>query len=164
MHPRIAIPPKQYEKKLMQRPSSVRQSCSNDWQLAFIRENIMPLGYVGWKGYLAHGRGLVTCKVAVMKSVSPNMGSDFMRDNTRYVPASDVVAYLQRHNLLADISACLMSKMQTYCPDREIIIFIEHKGEINISLLTNLAIVPPDCYRQVCNRWEEFYLEPRTME
>jgi len=146
----------------MRPPSSDWQSCSNDWQFAFIRENIMPLGYVGWKGYLAHGRGLVICKVAVIKSVYPNMGSDVTRDNASYVPASDVVAYLNRHNLLADIPTGLMSKMQTYCPDREIIIFIEHKGEINISLYTNLAIVPPDCYQQVCNRWEEFYLEPRT--
>lgn len=148
----------------MQRPSSVWQSCSNDGQLAFIRENIMSLGYVGWKGYLAHGRGLVSCKVTVMTSGSPNIGSHVTSDNARYVPAADVAAYLQRHNLLADIPDCLMSKVQTYCPDREIIIFIEHKGELNISLLTNLAIVPPDCYRQVCNRWEEFYLEPGTMK
>lgn len=148
----------------MQRPSSVWQSCSNDWQLAFIRENIMTLGYVGWKGYLAHGRGLVICEVAVIKSAFPNTSSDVTRNNACYVPDSEVVAYLKRRNLLADIPDCLMSKVQTYCPEREIIVFIKHKKEINISLLTNLAIVPPDCYRQVCNRWEEFYLKPRTAE
>lgn len=124
----------------------------------------MTLGYVGWKGYLAHGRGLVICEVAAIKPNFPNTSSDVMRNNARHIPASDVEDYLKRHNLLADIPDCLMSQVKTYCPEQEIIIFIKHKEEINISLLTNLAFVPPDCYRQVCNRWEEFYLEPRTAE
>ncbi len=122
----------------------------------------MTLGHTAWQGYLTHGRGLLACKVAVTERALPSMSIDFMRDNARYVLAAEVAACLNRHDLKADIANRLISKVQTYCPNQEILVFMERKGEITISLLTNLAISPPNCYQQVCNRWEEFYLEPRS--
>lgn len=129
-----------------------------------IRDNIMPLGYTAWHGYLSHGRGLVACKVAIAEAAIPNLSGDVISDNARYIPDFEIPAYLKQHELDANVTNRLMNNVQTYCPNREILVFIKRKGEISISLLTNLAIAPPDCYRQVCNRWEEFYLEPRPLE
>lgn len=146
----------------MQRPNSVWQKCSENWQSAFIRENIMLLGHTAWKGYLADGPGLVACKVAVGEATILNPIGDVMRDNALYIPNFEAVDYLSQNDLNAQVINRLMNKVRTYRPEREILVFVERKGEINISLLTNLAIAPADCYQQVCNRWEEFYLEPRS--
>ncbi len=146
----------------MQRPLRAWHSCLENWPFAFIQENIMPLGHTAWQGYLTQGRGLVTRKVSIIEAASLNVGGDVMSDNASYIPASEVAIYLKRYGLKADVTNRLTTRVQTYCPSREILVFMERRGEISISLLTNLAIAPPDCYRQVCNRWEEFYLEPRS--
>ncbi|PZO57600.1 MAG: hypothetical protein DCF15_06785 [Phormidesmis priestleyi] len=146
----------------MRRPLNAWHRHVENWQFAFIQENIMPLGHTAWQGYLTQGRGLVTRKVSIIEAASSTVSGDVMSENALYIPASEVAIYLKRYGLKADVTNRLTTRVQTYCPSREILVFMERRGEISISLLTNLAIAPPDCYRQVCNRWEEFYLEPRS--
>ncbi len=122
----------------------------------------MSLGHTAWQGYLTYGRGLVACKVAATEAMLPNISSDAMRYHARYIPASEVAAYLKQSDLRADATNYPIDKVQTYCPNQEILVSIERQGQLTINLLNNLAISPSDCYRQVCNRWPEFYLEPKS--
>jgi hypothetical protein len=55
-----------------------------------------------------------------------------------------------------------MAIVQTYRPEGELMIAIAGEGPIEVNWLRNLAISPPDCYRQVLNRWDEFALELRA--
>lgn len=141
----------------MQLPISPWQDCSTDWQSAFIRDNSMLLSHQAWQGYLTQERGLVACNVAVGQS------SYVANYKICYISLSQASGYLKKHHLKADVTNCLIDKMQTYRPEQEILVSIERQSELNISLLKNLAISPADCYQQVRNRWEEFYLEPRPM-
>ena len=141
------------------RPSAdVWQGCQEHWQSVFIRENVLSLGHAAWQGYLTHGRGLVACEVAVVDAASMNWSSDVVQYRIQYIPSGTCPAYFESNHLPADCIHHLMPVVQTYAPDRDILIAIEGNGPIEIEWLRNLAIVPADCYRQVCDRWEEFTL------
>ena len=143
----------------MRPPAEVWQGCSGHWQPAFIRENLLPLGHAAWQGYLTHGRGLVACEVEGVDAIAVDWRSDIVQYRLQYIPASAIPTYLKSHHLSADFIHPLMNTVQTYTPDRDISIAIEG-NPIEIYWLRNLAIAPPDCYRQVCDRWDEFNLEP----
>lgn len=144
----------------MRPPINAWQGCLDHWQPAFIRENFLPLGYGAWQGYLTHGRGIVVCEVAGVDATTVDWSGDVVPYSIQYIPAAAVCAYLQTYHLADDFSDRLLDIIQTYRPDGEILIAIERGGQIEVSLLRNLAIAPPDCHRQVCNRWDEFHLEP----
>ncbi|MFK8186256.1 MAG: hypothetical protein AB8B99_23005 [Phormidesmis sp.] len=141
----------------MQRPISTWQNGSTNWQSAFFQENSMILGHQAWQGYLAQDRGIVACTVTVEKITST------ANYQVCYIPLSQTSSYFKKNNLKAAITDRLINNVQTYRPKQEILVFIERQGEINICLLKNLAISPFECYRQVCNRWEEFYAVPRPV-
>jgi hypothetical protein len=144
----------------MRLPVDIWQGCSGDWQPAFIRENLLPLGHAAWQGYLNQGRGLVVCDVEVVEATSVNWSGDVVQYQARYLSAAAVPNYLKGQGLQAGDRDRLMATVQTYRPERELIVAIAGEGPIEINWLRNLAISPPDCYRQVCNRWEEFALKP----
>ncbi|PSN12289.1 hypothetical protein C7293_20785 [filamentous cyanobacterium CCT1] len=146
----------------MQLPIEVWQGCSGYWQSAFIRENLLPLGHVAWQGYRAQGRGLVACDVKTAKAASVNWSNDMVTYQARYIPAAEVPDYFKVQSLKADYVDRLMDAVQTYRPEGELLIAIAHGGSVEINWLRNLTISPPDCYRQVCNRWDEFTLDPRS--
>ncbi len=143
----------------MQFPIDVWQGCSGYWQSAFIRENLLPLGHAAWQGYLAQGQGMVVCDVEVVEATSVDWGRDVVRYKARYIPAATVPDYLKAQGLQADYIDRLMDTVQTYQPKGELIVAIAGEGSIEVNWLRNLAISPPDCYQQVCNRWEEFALK-----
>ena len=145
----------------MRPPVDVWQGCWGHWQPAFIRENLLPLGHAAWQGYLIHGRGMVACAVDVVNATTVDWCGDVVQYSLQYIPAGAVPAYLKSHHLSADFSHRLMNTVQTYTPDRDVLIAIGGKP-IEIDWLRNLAIAPPDCYHQVCNRWDEFNLEPKS--
>ncbi|MEM1281123.1 MAG: hypothetical protein AAGG53_14160 [Cyanobacteria bacterium P01_H01_bin.152] len=147
---------------MMRPPIDVWQGCSGHWQPAFIRENLLPLGHAAWQGYLTHGRGLVTCVVGRVDASTVDWSGNVVQYSLQYIPAGAIFAYLESHYLSADFSHRLMDTVQTYTPDRDVLISIEGNGPIEIDWLQNLAIAPPDCYRQVCDRWDEFNLEPES--
>ncbi|MEB3213335.1 MAG: hypothetical protein VKL39_18440 [Leptolyngbyaceae bacterium] len=134
------------------------QGCSSSWQTAFIRENFLPLGYAAWQGYLSEGRGIVACDMEVGDATTIDWSGDVVRYSLQYIPAIAVPIYLQPCRLPANFIHRLMDTLQTYSPIQEILISISKDEQIEIDWLRNLAIAPPDCYRQVCNRWDEFDL------
>ena len=146
---------------MMRPPVDVWQGCLGYWQSAFIRENLLPLGHAAWRGYLARGRGLVVCDVEVIEAASVDWSRDVMQYRARYIPAVEMPDYLKAQGLQAEYVDCLMDIVQTYRPEGELLVEIAGEGSIEVNWLRNLAISPPDCYQQVCNRWDEFDLKPR---
>ena len=149
----------------MRPPIDTWQGCREHWQSAFIRENVLFLGHAAWQGYLTHGRGFVACEIAIADdAASVDWRGDAVPYRIQYIPAVACPAYFEFNHVPADCIHRLISVGQTYDPDREILTAIGgnglRNGPIEIDWLRNLAIAPPDCYRQVCDRWEEFTLEP----
>lgn len=143
----------------MRLPIDVWQGCWGHWQSAFIRENLLPLGHAAWQGYLTYGRGLVACTMEIVESFAIDWQGDVVQYSVQYIPAAAVPAYLQPYHLSANFIQRLMDAMQTYSPDREITIAIGEGESIEIDWLRDVAIAPPECHRQVCNRWAEFTLD-----
>lgn len=147
---------------MMQPTVDIWQGCLGYWQSAFIRENVLPLGHAAWRGCLTQGRGLVVCDVEVFEARSVDWRSDVVKYQTRYIPAAAVPDYLKARGFQAAYVDRLMGAVQTYRPEGELLIEITHKESVEINWLRNLAISPPDCYQQICNRWVEFNLEPAS--
>jgi hypothetical protein len=145
---------------MMRPPTEVWQGCSGYWQPAFIRENFLTLGHAAWQGYLIHGRGLVACEVERLDMAITDWNGDVVQYSTQYIPAVAVSTYLKSRHLQTDFSHDLMNAVQLYIPDQDLLIAIEGNGPIEMGWLRNLAIAPPDCYQQVCDRWDEFNLAP----
>ena len=138
----------------------VWRGCSGYWQSASIRENLLPLDHAAWQSYRTQGRGLVVFDVEVIEALSVDWSGDMVRYEARYIPALEMPDYLKTQGLKADYVDRLMETVQTYRPERERLTAIAGEGPIvEINWLRNLAISPPDYYRQVCNRWNEFALK-----
>lgn len=135
------------------------------WQPAFIRENLMPLGHGAWQGYLTQGRGLVVCEVERIEDL--NIAAlDWCRDVVRYRieyrPVSAIRPYLISCGLPGAVVDRLLAVAHTYAPEQEILLALSHSGSMEVDWLRHMAIAPPDCYRQVCDRWDEFNLTPES--
>ncbi|MBE9229833.1 hypothetical protein IQ264_30995 [Phormidium sp. LEGE 05292] len=132
------------------------------WQNLFIRENLLLLGHAAWQGFITQGRGMVVCDVAMFEDGSVDWNSDIVEHTVRFVPLSNVSAYLQTFSLEAALIERLIDTVQTYDPDRAILLLINEDGRADINLLQQLAISPADCYQQMQRRRSEFQLEDPT--
>lgn len=146
----------------MRPPNDVWQGCSGYWQSAFIRENLLSLGHGAWQGYLTQGRGVVVCHVEAIAVSSMDWRSDGVPYTVHYVPAAALPLYLEAQRCTEAVIHRLMDAVQTYQPERDILMAITGAGPLEIQWLQNLAITPADCYQQVLNRWEEFALDARS--
>ncbi|QZZ20571.1 hypothetical protein J5X98_25635 [Leptothermofonsia sichuanensis E412] len=146
----------------MRPQDSLWQGCFGYWQNLFIRENLLPLGHAAWKGFLTQGRGMVVCEVAIVDARSVDWNSDIVKYTVRFVPLSDVSAYLQTLSLEATLIEHLIDMVQTYDPAHAILLLIDENGRADINLLQHLAISTADCYQQMQQRWSEFQLEAPT--
>ena len=96
--------------------------------------------------------------MAVVDTTFVDWRGDTVPYRIQYIPAVEYLAYFEANHVPEDGIHRLMSVAQTYDPDRDILTAIGGTGPIEIDWLRNLAIAPADCYRQVCDRWEEFTL------
>ncbi|MBD2261322.1 hypothetical protein [Pseudanabaena sp. FACHB-2040] len=135
------------------------QSHSGYWQPLFIRENLLPLGHAAWAGYTTQGRGLVVCDV-VGNCATLDWRRDAVCYSLRFVPLVNAPAYLRLQGLPSDRIERLITAVQTYSPERDLLLVLSSGGQPEVSWLQNLAIAPPACYCQVCARWEEFNVVP----
>jgi hypothetical protein len=140
------------------------------WQDRFIRENLLPLGHAAWQGYINQERGMVVCDVAMPTARCANAnigsvdwGSDTVEYTVRFVPLSNVSAYLQTFNLEAALIEHLIDTVCTYDPTQQVLLLINADGGAEINLLQHLAIAPADCHQQMQRRWSEFQLENPTL-
>ncbi len=140
----------------MEMGKDVWQGTFGYWQNLFIRQNLLLLGYTAWKGYLKTGRGMVVCHIA-----DPVLAIDWSVSTIpferTFIPQAEVERYLQ--DLEQTTVAAVLNTVTAYNPEQAIIVLVFGNGEINLTLLQNLKILPLDCYRQVERRWTEFQLD-----
>ncbi len=150
----------------MRLEDSVWQGCFGYWQPLFIGEHILSLGYTAWQGFLNQGRGMVVCHVEIVDPALIDWSKDLVDYKAYFMEELRVAEYLQALELEADLISQLLDTVRTYDPERAIrngsaerrVLLLTGNGQIDINLLQGLEISPPDCYRQVGDRWEEFSL------
>ncbi len=128
------------------------------WQPAFIQAYLLPLGHAAWQGYLAQGRGLVLCQVSALATIPVDWTLETVVYTMTYIPQGDLAGYLQAQALDLKELDSLLSLAATYCPEQALLLALGNGAAVHIALLQNLAIAPPDCYRQFCTRRDEFVL------
>ena len=141
---------------------SVWQGSFGYWQNLFIHQNILPIGYTAWNGFLHGGRGLVACKINTPINGSVNWSVDTIKYDRQFISQLHATAYLQQLDIEENTVSNLLQIIASYDPKEAIIFLSIANGQIDINLLQNLAISPVDCYEQVCKRWEEFQLCPKS--
>ncbi|MEH2411764.1 hypothetical protein [Nostoc sp.] len=161
------------------RPSnSVWQGNFSYWQNSFIHNNLLVIGYTAWKGFQSFGRGVVICDVDTQVTHSTITNLDLVPFTLQFIP-SDLIGFcLRSHQRCGAISQSFSSSMissilpavTTYNPHQDILLVLlaqrlsatpyanveKAHPQIEANFLHNLKITPPDCYEQVCKRWQEF--------
>lgn len=140
-------------------PTDLWQDRSSHWQPLFIREHLLPLGHTAWAGYTTQGRGLVACAVTG-NLATLDWRCEVVRYRLQFVPLAGAADYLRCQGLPGDRLEQLITAVQTYSPEHDLLLLLSSGGHPQVIWLRNLAIAPPDCHRQVCDRWAEFNLEP----
>jgi hypothetical protein len=140
----------------MQIKDSVWQGSFGYWQNLFIHQHILSIGYTAWNGFLTQGRGLVICNVDLVSDVAVDWRSETVRHHLQFISQGQCPNYLQQIELESAVIPNLLDIIDTYDPNRSIVLLLTGKGQIDINLLQQLAISPAECYEQVHQRWEEF--------
>ncbi|MEG4344337.1 hypothetical protein QUB70_13740 [Microcoleus sp. A003_D6] len=141
---------------------TVWQGSFGYWQNLFIHQNILPIGHIAWNGFLHQGRGLVACKINTLINGSVNWSVDTIKYDLLFISQLYATAYLQQLKVEENTVSNLLQIIASYEPKEAIIFLSIANGQIDINLLQNLAISPVECYEQVCKRWEEFQLCPKS--
>ncbi len=134
------------------------------WQKSFIHANLMMIGYYAWQGFLQSGRGVVVCDVDRKWTDSRNTGLEVIPFQAKFIAEQELIKSVQDFSLDKDLISVLVQSVGKYTPSQEIVLLMNLNQQIEINLFQNLNIFPPDCYKQVSRRWEEFQpcLETQT--
>lgn len=139
------------------RPSnSVWQGNFGYWQNNFIHNNILVIGYTGWKGFQSFGRGVVICDVDTKVTHSTITSLDTVPFTLQFLPSNLIGFYLRSQSLSSSMISSIFPTIATYSPHQDILLVLKAEHQIEINFLHQLKITPPDCYEQVCKRWSEF--------
>lgn len=131
---------------------------SEGWQSDFIQSNLLTIGYFAWHGFVNFGHGLTAFDVdAQVLDLQPNP-LVIVPFTTQFTPASKTIEYLQREGVESTAISLVQSAIQSYDPHHELVLLLTVNHQPEIVLLQNLAITPPECYEQLCNRWQEFMI------
>jgi hypothetical protein len=139
------------------RPSnSVWQGNFGYWQNNFIHNNLLVIGYTGWKGFQSFGRGIVICDVDTKVAHPTNTSLDTVPFTLQFLPWDLIGFYLRSQSLNSSIISSIFPAVATYNPHQDILLVLKAEPQIEVNFLHQLKITPPDCYEQVCKRWSEF--------
>lgn len=141
---------------------SVWQGSFGYWQNLFIHQNILSIGHTAWNGFLHQGRGLVACKINTPINGYVNWSVDTIKYDLEFISDLEATVYLQQLEIEQNTVSNLLQIIDSYEPKEAIIFLSIAHGNIDINLLQKLAISPVECYEQVCKRWEEFQLCPKS--
>lgn len=141
---------------------SVWQGSFGYWQNLFVHQNILSIGYTAWDGFLHRGRGIVVCQIDTPIDSSIDWSVDNVEYNLQFISQVEANTYFQKLELEADTISNLVQIIASYEPKKAIIFLLLANNQIDINLLQKLAISPVECYEQVCKRWEEFQLCPKS--
>ncbi len=126
-----------------------------NWPAAFIRDNFPVLGYFAWSGFKHQGWGLLLCQIE-----PPDRKTELRfhswKFTTQFVPGQSLPGCLQSLEISATESSQLVSTIAQYQPQREMMLLMHSGQSVEVLWLQNLVITPPECYQQVCDRWDEF--------
>ncbi|MEH1900206.1 MAG: hypothetical protein V7L04_01970 [Nostoc sp.] len=145
----------------MRSSNSVWQGNFGYWQNGFIHNNLLVIGYTGWKGFQSFGRGVVICDVDTQVTHSTITNLDLVPFTLQFIPSNLIGFYLRSQSLNSSMISSILPTVATYNPHQDILLVLKADPQIEVNFLHQLKITPPDCYEQVCKRWSEF--EPSLM-
>ncbi|MBG1243439.1 hypothetical protein [Nostoc sp. NZL] len=148
----------------MRPEKSVWQGNFGYWQNSFIHTNLLVIGYTAWKGFQSFGRGVVICDVDTQVTHPSITSLDTVPFTIQFLPCDLIGFYLRSRQGCGTISQSISSSMISsilsavaiYNPHQDILLVLKADPQIEVNFLHQLKITPPDCYEQVCKRWEEF--------
>lgn len=140
----------------MRPENSVWQGNFGYWQNSFIHTNLLVMGYTAWKGFQSFGRGVVLCEVDTQVTHSTITSLDTVPFFLQFLPGDLIRYYLQSQSICSSMISSILPAAATYNPHEDILLVLKAHSQIEVNFLHKLKITPPECYEQVCNRWEEF--------
>jgi hypothetical protein len=105
---------------------------------------------------MSFGRGVVICNIDSQASHSTITSLDKVPFRLQFIPANLIGFDLSWQLIDESMISSISPAVSTYNPHQDIILILKAHPQIEVNFLHNLKITPPDCYEQVCNRWEEF--------
>lgn len=128
------------------------------WQSDFIHNNLLVIGYHAWQGFKKFGRGIVSIALEPNAISSGTMHLDIVRFNTRFIAEPELMIQMSEYDFDQEAIAQLLFVVDNYHPQQDIILLLIAQDRPEINLLRNLKISPPECDRQIRQRWSEFQL------
>ncbi|MCX7593526.1 MAG: hypothetical protein N2235_07160 [Fischerella sp.] len=139
---------------------------NNSWYKQLLNfTNFLLISYTAWKGFLKSGRGAVVCNtndaVDLFRITYTTItGKKILPDETlniHFVTKVRLTDCLSEWILHQKKITQILTAVDTYNPQKEIILFIKFNSSVEVNILQNLVISPPECYQYVCRRQEEFF-------
>jgi hypothetical protein len=81
---------------------------------------------------------------------------DLITFTIEFVPEQEVLLYVNSYKFGRNIESVFLEAIKNYDAEGELLMLLAANEHTEANLLQNLAIKPAECYRQVCQRWEEF--------
>jgi hypothetical protein len=132
--------------------------CEQD---SFIHENLLMIGYFAWQGFIQFGSGLTVCNRVMDNADNRPLMAPLM---IQYVAGAKEAEYLREEGIEEEVITSIQSAVRQYNPQRDLVLMLSAPQQLEIWLLQNLAITPPECHTQVCNRWAEFMTGKTLMD
>ncbi|MEA5627623.1 hypothetical protein [Nostoc sp. UHCC 0251] len=145
----------------MRPEKSIWQGNFGYWQNSFIHTNLLIIGYTAWNGFQSFGRGVVICDVDTQVTDPTISSLDTVPFTLQFLPCDLIGLYLRSQSISSSMISSIPSVVATYNPHQDILLVLKADPQIEVNFLHQLKIAPPDCYEQVCKRWEEF--QPNLM-
>lgn len=139
----------------MLRDHKERWGICRSWQPQFIQDNFLLIGYYALRGIATTGKGITVCIVGQpVDDFKPSF--HIWQFRTHFIAAEFAAPYLLEMGISSHQIPSLIQAIATYDPQQEIILAMNIDQQIEIYCLQNLKISPSECYKQVCDRWDEF--------
>ena len=139
----------------MLRDHKERQDICHSWQPQFIKDNFLLIGYHALRGVVTSGKGITVCIVG-QPAADFKPSFHLWQFRTQFIAAEFAATYLLEMGISSRQIPSLMQAIANYDAQQEIILAMNIDQQIEIYCLQNLKISPSECYKQVCDRWDEF--------
>lgn len=139
----------------MLRDHKERQDICHSWRPQFIKDNFLLIGYHALRGVVTSGKGITVCIVG-QPAADFKPSFHLWQFRTQFIAAEFAATYLLEMGISSRQIPSLMQAIAAYDPHQEIVLAMNIDRQIDIYCLQNLKISPLECYKQVCDRWDEF--------
>lgn len=139
----------------MLRDYKERWGICRSWQPQFIRDNFLLIGYQSLRGFETSGKGITVCTIE-QPAADFKPSFHIWQFRTQFIAVEFAATYLLDMGISSRQLPSLIQAIAAYDPQQEIILAMNIDQQIEIFCLQNLKISPAECYKQVCDRWDEF--------